>query len=136
MPMIDVTAPVGTFRPEVQRPLAEALTDALLTAERAPRTDMFRANTGFFLHELPRTAVHTSLAAGPDTVRVQVLTPPDAVSGDAQQELVAAATAAVAEHASAEVHTWVLLTEAAEGGWGIAGRALGKADFAALAGAV
>jgi hypothetical protein len=28
--------------------------------------------------------------------------------------------------------TWVILTEAAEGGWGIGGRALGKAEFAAL----
>jgi hypothetical protein len=29
--------------------------------------------------------------------------------------------------------TWVLLTEAAEGGWGIAGTALGREEFAALA---
>ena len=29
--------------------------------------------------------------------------------------------------------TWVLLTEAAEGGWGIAGSAFGKEEFAALA---
>jgi phenylpyruvate tautomerase PptA (4-oxalocrotonate tautomerase family) len=28
--------------------------------------------------------------------------------------------------------TWVLLTEAAEGGWGIAGTALGREEFAAL----
>jgi phenylpyruvate tautomerase PptA (4-oxalocrotonate tautomerase family) len=29
--------------------------------------------------------------------------------------------------------TWVLLTEAAEGGWGLAGTALGREEFAALA---
>jgi phenylpyruvate tautomerase PptA (4-oxalocrotonate tautomerase family) len=29
--------------------------------------------------------------------------------------------------------TWVLLTEAAEGGWGVAGTAFGKEEFAALA---
>jgi phenylpyruvate tautomerase PptA (4-oxalocrotonate tautomerase family) len=29
--------------------------------------------------------------------------------------------------------TWVLLTEAAEGGWGLAGTAFGKPEFAALA---
>jgi hypothetical protein len=29
--------------------------------------------------------------------------------------------------------TWVLLTEAAEGGWGIAGTAFGREEFAALA---
>ena len=31
--------------------------------------------------------------------------------------------------------TWVLLTEAAEGGWGIAGTAYGREEFAALAAA-
>jgi phenylpyruvate tautomerase PptA (4-oxalocrotonate tautomerase family) len=29
--------------------------------------------------------------------------------------------------------TWVLLTEAAEGGWGIAGTAFGREEFAAIA---
>jgi phenylpyruvate tautomerase PptA (4-oxalocrotonate tautomerase family) len=31
--------------------------------------------------------------------------------------------------------TWILLTEAAEGGWGIAGKAHGKSEFLALAAA-
>ena len=31
--------------------------------------------------------------------------------------------------------TWVVLTEAAEGGWGIAGTAFGREEFAALAAA-
>jgi phenylpyruvate tautomerase PptA (4-oxalocrotonate tautomerase family) len=31
--------------------------------------------------------------------------------------------------------TWVLLTEAAEGGWGMAGTAFGREEFAALAAA-
>ena len=31
--------------------------------------------------------------------------------------------------------TWVLLTEAAEGGWGIAGTAFGREEFATLAAA-
>ena len=30
--------------------------------------------------------------------------------------------------------TWVFLTEAAEGGWGVSGFALGKEDFTALRG--
>jgi len=29
--------------------------------------------------------------------------------------------------------TWVILTEAAEGGWGLSGTAFGRAEFAALA---
>ena len=35
--------------------------------------------------------------------------------------------------ASQASRTWVLLTEAAEGGWGIAGTAFGREEFAALA---
>jgi len=34
---------------------------------------------------------------------------------------------------SQATRTWALLTEAAEGGWGIAGTALGRDEFAALA---
>ena len=34
---------------------------------------------------------------------------------------------------SQSARTWVFLTEAAEGGWGIAGTAFGRAEFAALA---
>jgi len=34
---------------------------------------------------------------------------------------------------SQSARTWVLLTEAAEGGWGLAGTAFGRAEFAALA---
>src|SRR6266511_4277926 len=33
---------------------------------------------------------------------------------------------------SQAARTWVLLTEAAEGGWGIAGTAFGREEFAAL----
>jgi phenylpyruvate tautomerase PptA (4-oxalocrotonate tautomerase family) len=49
---------------------------------------------------------------------------------------VAEATKIVAEVAgdpSQAARTWVLLSEAAEGGWGIAGTAFGQAEFAALA---
>ena len=34
---------------------------------------------------------------------------------------------------SQSARTWVLLTEAAEGGWGLAGTAFGRAEFVALA---
>ena len=35
--------------------------------------------------------------------------------------------------AGSATHTWVILTEAAEGGWGIAGTAFGVEEFTALA---
>ncbi len=58
------------------------------------------------------------------------------LSRDGQRQLVAEATQIVARIAgdpSQASRTWVLLTEAAEGGWGIAGTAFGREEFAALA---
>ena len=53
-----------------------------------------------------------------------------------QKQLVAEVTRIVAKISGDPTQagrTWVLLTEAAEGGWGIAGTAFGKEEFAALA---
>ena len=70
-------------------------------------------------------------------MRVQVITPPGALNRDGQKSLVAEATQIIAKIAgdpTQGARTWVLLTEAAEGGWGIAGTAFGREEFAALAG--
>jgi phenylpyruvate tautomerase PptA (4-oxalocrotonate tautomerase family) len=53
----------------------------------------------------------------------------------AQRQFVARATEIVAEVAGDPTQagrTWVFLTEAAEGGWGIGGIAFGREEFAAL----
>ena len=55
-----------------------------------------------------------------------------------QKQLVKEATAIMADicgDPTQSKRTWVLLTEAAEGGWGIAGTAFGREEFAALAAA-
>jgi len=62
--------------------------------------------------------------------------PPGALDRAGQRALVADVTQIVAKIAGDPTQagrTWVLLTEAAEGGWGIAGRAFGRAELAALA---
>jgi len=46
---------------------------------------------------------------------------------------VTAIVAKISGDPSQSARTWVLLTEGAEGGWGIAGTAFGRAEFAALA---
>jgi phenylpyruvate tautomerase PptA (4-oxalocrotonate tautomerase family) len=64
-----------------------------------------------------------------------VITPPGALTRDGQKKLVKEATAIVADITGDEtqaIRTWVLLSEVAEGGWGIAGTAFGKEEFAAL----
>ena len=81
-------------------------------------------------------AVHTAATDSPRTVRVQVITPPAALSRDGQKQLVKEITEIVTKISGDPTQasrTWVLLTEAAEGGWGQAGTAFGRAEFAELA---
>ncbi len=135
MPMIDVYAPEGLFPAGSERQLAEELTAALLRAEGAPAAGPYLDNTAAYLHVLPAAAVHTAATGSARTVRVQVLTPPGALDRQGQQAIVAEASAIVARLSgdpSQRERTWVLLQEAAEGGWGIAGTAFGRAEFAAL----
>ena len=133
MPMIDVYAAAGTFHDT--HALARNLATAVMTVERVPDIPMFRDNTAAFVHELPATSI--SNVNGDSTyVRVQVLTNAGALDRDKQLEVVARLTSIVADAAgdpSLADRTWVLLTEAAEGGWGIAGTAFGREEFTALA---
>ena len=137
MPMIDVYAPADLFPAGSDRALAEKLTRALLKAEGVAQPGPAHLNnTGAYIHRLDPAAVHTAATDKARTVRIQVLTPPGVLSRAGQKQLVADATSIVAEVArdpSQAGRTWVLLTEAAEGGWGIAGTAFGQAEFEALA---
>jgi phenylpyruvate tautomerase PptA (4-oxalocrotonate tautomerase family) len=137
MPMIDVYVAVDLFPADADRRLAQELTAALLKAEGVPNPGPTHTNnTAAYIHRLPRAAVNTAAQGDARTVRVQVLTPPGALSREGQKQLVADATnivAAISGDPSQATRTWVLLTEAAEGGWGIAGTAFGREEFAALA---
>ena len=137
MPMIDVYVADDLFPADADRRLAEELTAALLRAEGVANPGPVHTNnTGAYIHRLPPSAVNTAAEGQARTVRVQVLTPPGALSRDRQKQLVAEVTQIVARISAEpgqETRTWVLLTEAAEGGWGIGGRAFGREEFAALA---
>lgn len=135
MPMIDVHAPAGLVPTDGREKLLTHLAEALLRAEGAPLASPYVENTGVFLHELPADAVATAAEHGARVVRVQVTTPPGALDRDGQRQLVSEATALVAEATGDPTQagrTWVVLTEAAEGGWGVSGVALGQEEFAAL----
>ena len=137
MPTIDIFLPQGLLPAGRERMLAQALTEALLAAEGAPLADPYLENTAAYLHELPPAAVHTAGTDRAQTVRVQVLAPPGALDRDAQRQFVTRATEIVSDvvgDPKLAARTWVLLTEAAEGGWGVSGFALGKEEFAALRG--
>lgn len=135
--MIDVYARDDLFPSGTDRQLGEQLTAAVLRAEGVKTPGPFHLNnTAAYIHRLPPSAVHTAATDGARTVRVQVITPPGALSRDGQKQLVKEATEIVTRISgdpSLAGRTWVILTEAAEGGWGLAGTAFGKAEFAALA---
>lgn len=136
MPMIDVYAAANLFPAGVERQLAEELSAALLRAEGVVSPGPAHTNnTGVYIHRMEPSAIHTAATDSARTVRIQVLTPPGALNREGQKQLVKEATEIVAKIAgdpSQAVRTWVLLSEAAEGGWGIAGTAFGRAEFAAL----
>ena len=137
MPMIDVYAPSDLLPDGVDREIAEGLTLALLRAEGVQHPALVQLNnTAAYIHRLNPKAVHTAGTASARTVRIQVLTPPGALNRAGQRSFVADATdivARIARDPTQAARTWVLLCEAAEGGWGIAGTAFGREEFAALA---
>ena len=133
MPMIDVYAATGTFSDK--RSLAQELAAAVMRWEAGPAIPLFADNTAAFIHDLP-TEVISNVAGRSDYVRVQVLTPTGVLDRDKQLGVVKDLTDIVARAAgdpSLPERTWVLLTEAPEGGWGIAGHANTQADIAAAA---
>jgi phenylpyruvate tautomerase PptA (4-oxalocrotonate tautomerase family) len=137
MPMIDVYAAADLFPEGADRELGEALTLAILRAEGVTTPGAFHLNnTAAYIHRLPSVAVQTAATALARTVRVQVVTPPAALSRDGQKQLVKEVTQIVSRISvdpSQAGRTWVILTEAAEGGWGMLGTAFGKEEFSALA---
>jgi phenylpyruvate tautomerase PptA (4-oxalocrotonate tautomerase family) len=123
MPMIDIHAAAGTFADPAG--LARAAADTVKDVEGVPDIAMFAKNTAGFVHEYPAT--HLANVDGDSTyVRVQVLTNAGALSREQQLAVTSRLTALVAEAAGDPTiadRTWVLLTEAAPGGWGLHGHA-------------
>jgi phenylpyruvate tautomerase PptA (4-oxalocrotonate tautomerase family) len=133
MPMIDVYATKGTFKDP--KSLARELAGTLMKIEKVPDIPMFRQNTAGFVHDLPSGALSNVNGDG-NYVRVQVLTNAGALDRDKQLAVVRQFTdlvAAAAGDPSLAARTWVLLTEAVEGGWGLAGHANTNAELVAAA---
>ena len=133
MPMIDVYAAAGTFAD--QHKLAADLAGTLMRIEQVPDIPMFRKNTAAFIHELRADSL--SNVDGDSTyVRVQVLTNAGALDRDKQLAVVRQFTdliAGAADDPALTERTWVLLTEAPDGGWGLAGHANTNAELVAAA---
>ena len=133
MPMIDVYAAAGTFGDP--HALAQKLATELMTIEGVPDIPMFRKNTAAFIHELPSSGL-SNVDGDTTYVRVQVLTNAGALDREKQLAVVSRLTALVVEAAgdpSLAERTWVLLTEAPDGGWGLAGHANTNEELVAAA---
>lgn len=123
MPMIDIYATEGTF-PNTHD-LARSAAATAMEVEKSPDIPIIRKNTGAFVHSLPSGALSNVDGDG-NYVRIQVLTPAGALDREKQLAMVARLTdlvAAAAGDPELKSHTWVVLTEAAPGGWGLRGRA-------------
>ncbi|MGD0699671.1 MAG: hypothetical protein ABSA02_07305 [Trebonia sp.] len=133
MPMVDVYARTGTF-PDKHR-LAVELAAAVMKVEQVPDIAMFRQNTAAFVHDLAADSL-SNVDGDSSYVRVQVLTNAGALDRGKQLALVSRLTEIVAaaggDPALAQ-RTWVLLTEAPEGGWGLAGHANTNAELVTAA---
>jgi phenylpyruvate tautomerase PptA (4-oxalocrotonate tautomerase family) len=123
MPMIDVYAAAGTFADKHQ--LAIDLATTVMTIEQVPNIPMFRQNTAGFVHELPEGDL-TNVDGDSGYARVQVLTNAGALDRDKQLAVVEQLAEVVSKASGGSIavdHIWVLLTEAAAGGWGLNGHA-------------
>ena len=123
MPMIDVYATAGSFADKHQ--LAVDLATAVMTIEQVPNIPMFRTNTATFIHDLPTDSL-PNVDGDHQYVRIQVLTNAGALDRDKQLAVVEQLTRIVSTAAGDPElvnRTWVLLTGAVQGGWGLSGHA-------------
>ena len=133
MPMIDVYAAAGTFA-DTHR-LAVDLATAVMTIEQVPDIPMFRQNTAAFVHELPADSL-SNVDGDSGYVRIQVLTNAGALDRAKQLAVVERLSAIAADAADDPAlagRTWALLTEAPDGGWGLAGHANTNEELVAAA---
>ena len=133
MPMIDVYAAEETFGDP--HALAQKLASELMAIEQVPDIPMFRQNTAAFIHDLPAANL-SNVDGDPNYVRIQVLTNAGALDRNQQLAVVEHLTRIAADAAGdprLASRTWVLLTEAPDGGWGLDGHANTNEELVAAA---
>jgi len=117
--------------------VAADLAAAVMTIEQVPDIPMFRQNTAAFIHDLPAGSLSNVDGEG-NYVRIQVLTDAGALDRGKQLAVVERLTNIAADAAgdpTLSSRTWVLLTEAPDGGWGLSGHANTNEELVAAAGA-
>jgi phenylpyruvate tautomerase PptA (4-oxalocrotonate tautomerase family) len=127
--MIDIWAISGTFADP--KKLAKDAATLIKSVEKVPDIPMFRKNTAAFVHDLSPTSI-SNVDGDSNYVRVNVLTNAGALDRDKQVLLVRQLTdlvATAAKDPELKSRTWVQLTEATPGGWGLWGQAQTNEDL-------
>jgi phenylpyruvate tautomerase PptA (4-oxalocrotonate tautomerase family) len=125
VPSIDIHAAEGLFSDKSEQALAEELASAALRAEGLEPTPFLLEKSWVFFHRYPASAVRAGDGTTADgAVRVQVLAPFGRLTADAQAKLIQEISDIVARAAgdpAQRERTFVLISETAQGGWGLAG---------------
>ncbi|HZW43021.1 MAG TPA: hypothetical protein VFF32_01335 [Dermatophilaceae bacterium] len=115
--------------------VAAKLAETLMGIEEVPNIPMFRKNTAAFIHELAASSI-SNVDGDSNYVRVQVLTNAGALDRNKQLAVVEQFDVLVADAGGDDGlkdRTWVLLTEAVPGGWGLSGHASTNEELVAAA---
>jgi|SRR5882762_4692412 len=120
MPMIDIYATRGTFQDVHQ--LAIDAAAVVKRVEGVPDIPLFRKNTAAFVHEMREGAL-SNVDGDTNYVRIRVTTNPCALTLREKQIAVVRQLTDLASRAADDPtlpdRTWVILTEAIAGGWGL-----------------
>jgi phenylpyruvate tautomerase PptA (4-oxalocrotonate tautomerase family) len=131
---ITLTVPEGLLSPEAEARVFARLTDALLEVDGLANNGFMVPNLVGTINVLPKARLFSGGKPAPAAF-VELKLPEIALtSGEAKQAFIERATAAVEQAAEGRLRReqiWVNIVYAAEGSWGIAGRAYGGADLIA-----
>ena len=134
---ITVTAPRGALTAEGERAIIPELTAALLESTGATGNEFLTSIVGGTLQLLDPRDVYAA-GVNQSLVLVEVKLPAVALSSEETRAAFVAAATDVVERLSGPDHergqTWVNVVHAAEGGWGLGGRAYTGADLITAAG--
>jgi phenylpyruvate tautomerase PptA (4-oxalocrotonate tautomerase family) len=144
MPMIDLYHQEGSFSPEAQAVLVNALTALLLEMEGATDNMAARAMSWCFLHALPTGAINTGGQPATDFKYKCVFSVPEGTRGlhgpmsaPRRAEMVERATRLILKAEGMEdtpenqYRVWTFLHEVPEGTWGGMGTIFGMRDISA-----
>jgi phenylpyruvate tautomerase PptA (4-oxalocrotonate tautomerase family) len=147
MPLIDVTCPVGAIADEARASAMEALTAALIRAEGAPDTELTRALTWVFWHQVPDGCVSVGGQRPLQPVyRVFVTVPegtglhgPSPFGNESRRQLVGEVTEILlaaegqVRDSSDLGRVYCIVREVSDGYWGALGTTFRMEEIAAIA---